>query len=231
MKKGKVVLFLGAGATVGAGGPDSGQLVRLVKENFPLSDQHCTNLFDVFESVIEEYDRKLLNDFIRDMLETLKPTEAHLELTKYDWAAIFTTNYDDLLEEAYRCSERLKPLRPVVHENFSEWLADRSKVRLFKMMGCIRSDPSDIGSRMVLSRSDYHRALGKRRKYFECLYDALKGGSVVFIGYSFDDNIVLDTIGELLDTYGIDNIPRSYALFPNHGRSQKEQDRFLKKKI
>jgi len=83
---------------------------------------------------------------------------------------------------------------------------------LFKIMGSITATEGESGH-MVLSRADYNHALIRRRKYLELLSDFVKTGTIVFIGYSFGDRLVLDIIDDLIEIYGIDRLPWSYALF------------------
>ncbi len=82
---------------------------------------------------------------------------------KINWASIFTTNFDDLIELAYRISPHV-----------------------FKIMGSMTALEGETGS-MVLSRADYHQSLIRRRKYLELLSDFIKTGTMIFVGYSFRD--------------------------------------------
>ena len=79
-------------------------------------------------------------------------------------------------------------------------------------MGSMNVSDGESGQ-MVLSRRDYKRALIRRRKYFEYLADFVKNGTIIFIGYSFRDRIVLDVMDELIEINGQDRIPWSYAFF------------------
>ena len=52
--------------------------------------------------------RTEIEEFIRSKMN-VQPSEAHLDLCRIRWQAIFTTNYDDLIETAYRIA--LKKLK------------------------------------------------------------------------------------------------------------------------
>jgi hypothetical protein len=119
VQQGKVALFLGAGASHAAGGPLSGKLTELIKDKFPKINQTLTGFIDVCQDVIDTppYNRTLLEEFIRSKLDTLQPTEEHKIMTRFDWPAIFTSNFDDLIEVSYRTSrERLKPCQVISSE-------------------------------------------------------------------------------------------------------------------
>ncbi len=234
IRQGKVVLFLGAGATQASGGPSGKTLGEMIKEKFVKIDQNINNLLDICQDVIETppYNRNQLESFIREKLETLQPTDSHKILTKFDWSAIFTTNYDDLIELSYRINieSRLKRCQSLYTDTFSANIADKSLVYLFKIMGCIRASEEETGA-MILSRTDFNRALSKRKKYFDILFDVVKNGTVLFIGYSFVDRIMLEIIDLIIDQYGMDRLPHSYALFDKVPTDEKNQNILRTRKI
>ena len=96
VQQGKVVLFLGAGASHAAGAPLGGKLTELIKNNFPKIDQTLSGFIEVCQDMIDTppYNRTELEDFIRSKLDLLQPTEEHKIMTEYDWAAIFTSNFE-----------------------------------------------------------------------------------------------------------------------------------------
>ena len=233
IQQGKVVLFLGAGASHAAGGPTGEKLTEMIKQNFPNIDQNLNNFIDVCQDVIDTppYDRNQLEEFIINKLVSLQPSNSHRIMTKYDWSAIFTSNFDDLIEVAYRTTpEALKRCQPNYSDNPQVTPADRSKVFLFKMMGCMKAQPDESGQ-MVLSRADYNRALKRRGKYLELLLDFIKAGTMVFIGYSFGDRLVLDIIDEVKQRYGDERLPWSYALFDRLELNEKTTHMFQSRKI
>jgi hypothetical protein len=214
MALGKVVLFLGAGASIAAGAPSSEELTEIVKKRFPSVSVDSSDFMKVCNEVLETdgVDRRDLENLIVGQFDTLSPTETHKEMTKYDWAAIFTTNFDDLIEAAYTDKRRLKPCLPVSADDIEISPNDRSKVYLFKLMGSIRATPEG-GWNLVLSSSDHHRALKRRYQYLQYLEDFVKDGTIVFIGYSGQDQIVFETIDDVLERVEITRLPYSYALF------------------
>jgi len=234
IQEGKVALFLGAGSSHAAEGPTGKKLTEMIKERFPNINQSLDDFIEVCQDVIDTppYSRNELEELIKSKLGSLQPTRAHKIMTKYDWAAIFTTNFDDLVEVAYRMdTERLKLCQPIYSEDFRVNTSDRSKVYLFKIMGSITATEGESGN-MVLSRADYNHALIRRRKYLELLSDFVKAGTIVFIGYSFTDRLVLDIIDDLIAIYGKERLPWSYVLFEQLLQmDQKIQYMFSSRKI
>ena len=225
IQKGRVVLFLGAGASAAAGAPQQSQLVEDIKEKFPRLDPQLTRLVDVCEDFIETrgYDIKDLEEFITEKLRVLKPSVAHFSLTKYNWPAIFTTNFDDLIETAYRTGEAPAKNCFVVSYPSQSPMTDPSKVFFFKLMGTIvtRSD-----NKMVLSRSDFSKMVSKRAEYLSNLEDYVKDGTIVFIGYSTSDRLITDLIDEVKDKIGFQRLPWSYVLLKELDLSEKDKYRF-----
>jgi putative nucleotidyltransferase with HDIG domain len=211
----RVVLFLGAGATVAAGGPNGPELACRIGEKFPRVDQSRTDLMEVCQDVLDTppYTRTELEDFVAGQFLSLQPTAAHVSLAKRNWAAIFTTNYDDLVEVAYRTATgRLRNHQAVVTDRFSVTPGDPSRIYEFKIMGSMKVRDCDDG-RMVLSRSDYIHSITARQDYFRHLVDFVKLGTIVYVGYSFADHIALDAIDRVVDDFGLERLPYSYAFF------------------
>jgi SIR2-like domain len=229
--EGKVVLFIRAGASISAGAPSSAKLTELVKKKFPSAKIDSNDFMQVCNEVLETegIDRHELEEYIVRQFDTLKPTQAHLELIKYNWAAIFTTNFDDLIETAYKDDHRLKPCHPLSGDDFQFNPGDRSRVYLFKFMGSITYAP-DGSLNLVLSRSDYLKALRKRSRYLEYLEDIVKDGTIVFVGYSGKDGTAFEIIDEVLEKVGPHRLPYSYSLFREMPTAELG-GRFAKRKI
>lgn len=223
--EGRVVLFLGAGASAAAGAPQQNELIAEIKKRFPKLDPNLNRLVDVCEDFLETrgYDIKDLEEFITEKLRVLKPSVAHLSLTKYNWPAIFTTNFDDLIETAFRTSDAPAKNCFIVSYPNQAPTTDPRKVYVFKLMGtiCTRSD-----NKMVLSRSDFTKMVSKRAEYLNNLEDFVKDGTIVFIGYSTADRLVTDLIDEVKDKIGFQRMPWSYVLLKDLNISEKDKYRF-----
>ncbi|MFC1972647.1 SIR2 family protein [Chloroflexota bacterium] len=179
IKQGKAVLFLGAGASQLAGAPPGPDLAEMVcKEFLPNTKAVSTDFIDTLSKVLDTpgIDRSSVEEFIRSKLN-VQPSQAHIDLCQMRWQAIFTTNYDDLVETAYRIAPRKAQDRcdPTFDRLFSRTESDcMDVVRLFKLMGSVSG--KDRKSRMALSRSDYHRKIQQREGLFRLLWDMAKDG-------------------------------------------------------
>ena len=211
----KVILFVGNGATIDAGGPKTQEIVDIIKKNFPgalySGDDFIQTCSDVIETTAT--DRKDLETLIRKPLFDVNPSPFHMELPLHVWRAIFTTNYDDVIERAYRGQEkRVQLADPVFGGNSGLTLHDKEKVKVVYLMGNISSQHPD--NKLALTRQDYNSNLRNRGPLFKVLSDLMRDGTILFVGYSFRDNLLSDIFADLNQTLG-DNLPYSYALMPD----------------
>jgi tetratricopeptide (TPR) repeat protein len=232
IKEGKVALFLGAGASTVAGAPRTPDLVASIKKKFDKARFTSDNFIDVCQAVIDcdYYDgRTELEDLLKEKLGNLKPSKWHLELPKYNWAAIFTTNFDDLIEESFRMAPPTlsRDYEKVLTDNFS---IKRSTVQIFKLMGDILARRTDPG-RMVLSRIDFIQSLKMREQCYRVLSDIVTDGTVVFIGYGGDDQLAFEIMEGVSREYGTDSLMISYMLLKDLSHIEGETLKYSKRKI
>src|SRR5713101_855812 len=94
-------LVIGAGASVTSGGPTSLQLVDKLRHRFPLAEVPPTmSLLDAGTLICDTdpYGRVDLFRYVVDELAPLQQSDAYKQLPRLRWLALFTTNYDDLIE-------------------------------------------------------------------------------------------------------------------------------------
>jgi len=210
----KVVLFIGNGATVDAGGPKTKGLVTTIKNAFPdavyRDDDFIHTCTDVLETT--RTSRRELEEVVKKQLFDLKPGSFHTELPRHIWRAVFTTNYDDLIEQGYRSvKDRVQNLDPIFGDRVHITLGDSENLKLFKLMGCIVSQHPDAG--LVLTQADYNIVLRRHPSVFSLLSDLMQDGTILYVGYSFQDSLLIDII-EDLHSQMKDAFPYSYGLFP-----------------
>ncbi len=156
---------------------------------------------------------KALNDYIFDKFSAFEPGVAHLALAQLPWDAIFTTNYDLLVESAYQ-SKVINPAG-TVHTVFStdETLNGLSEedIPYYKLHGS-----ADYANTERWSSHFDERRLPiyetHRKPLFSRLKSDLLSKTFVFVGYSLlDDNfraILEDCKAELQAA----SFPLSYAI-------------------
>jgi SIR2-like domain len=193
IKLNKPTLFLGAGCSMEIGGPSGNELLNVILNRFfDVEYSNGKNFFDVCEDIIDSknHSRLELEEFIKKQLDGLYPREQHFQILSFPWKCIFTTNYDMVFERILPYKFPNKSLR-VVKENKPEINLRRyDLVHYIKILGSIDSSYGEEGN-PILSRTDYHTSFLRRESYYQILGDCAREGPIIFMGYSFEDNLVL----------------------------------------
>lgn len=232
LRHNKVTLFIGNGASIDAGGPSTVRIVTDIKSKFKNATYSSNDFIQTCTDVMETSltSRKDLDQVIVQSLYDLKPSTFHLELPLSIWPAIFTTNYDDLIEKAYRAvEERVQIADPVFSRKDPLALHDIEKVKIFKLMGCIISQHPE--NKLIITREDYNWSLKDRGVLFKTLRDIMRDGTILYIGYSFNDYLLSDIFSDLIREIGLQNLPYSYALMPDIDPASVQAIKLREKKV
>ncbi|MBC3876647.1 SIR2 family protein [Undibacterium sp. FT79W] len=222
IREGKVVLFLGAGASMGAiptgtvrRVPDAKGLGVYLSDKFLGGQDKDKSLSIISEYAINDAaDLVTVQEEIRNLFQTFEPAEFHKKISAFKWAALATTNYDLLVEHAYEKNQnRLQSLVPVVKttDKFEAQLKELDRILYLKLHGCI-SRASDQSIPLILTIDQYIT----HRRYRERLFDRFKSFAsdfpVVFVGYRLEDPDLRLLLSEIAEE-GISR-PRYYVVCP-----------------
>lgn len=137
--------------------------------------------------------------------EFVGTTPSHEALVALGLPLIFTTNFDELIENAHAAAG--VPIRVSADDqDFKARLAERPDRHLVKLHGSI-----DRPGTIVLTRDDYSKARAGRREMLGHLRHELASGSFLFVGFSLSDpnfNLIYDDIRE---SFGL-LAPASYTV-------------------
>ncbi|MEW8028588.1 MAG: SIR2 family protein [Candidatus Thiodiazotropha sp.] len=195
MKKGKVVLLLGSGALYGATIPGKdipfGDGLRdILCDEFLDESFKGDSLAHVSAIAISQNSLFVVQDFIKDYFSTLEPASFHLKIPNYKWRALFTTNYDRLIETCYeKNGDRVQNYVLMLSngDKIDETRVTNDKVPLVKLHGCI-TRTHDESLPLILTIDQYNESLVKRKRLFDHLYDLAYENSIVFVGHSLQDH-------------------------------------------
>ena len=124
--------------------------------------------------------------FLREQFDTKETdskrlTVSHHELTRLPVKTIFTTNFDELIELAFRGANRSLRVSRTPDE-FNPHRQDRDSVHLVKLNGSI-----DHPATTILCRMDFARARKERTEMLTHLSQELKSCTFLFVGFSLSD--------------------------------------------
>ena len=235
VQKGKAILFLGSGALVGANLPGKGiplgnDLRDILDSEFLDSEFSNENLAHVADLSIAATSIFELQDFVKDYFADLEPADFHLQIPNFHWKAIFTTNYDRLVEVCYEKNEdKLQKCHLILsnNDNFDEARSTNDIVPYIKLHGCVtRTHDEDLP--LILTVDQYNDSMLKHRKrLFSNLYELAYEYAIIFVGHSLQDPNIRKVLKDLQRE--VPSGQRHYLLKP--GAKQPEIDLWGGRKI
>lgn len=181
----RTVLLFGAGSSMPSGAPSVPRITKHLAEVGGLSSSNYT-LAELSGIVEQKTSRRNLITQLRAMFKDIKPTGGLLNLPLYDWKSIYTTNYDDLIEQAYR--SKGKELI-AYSSNFDFGVhGTPNATKLFKLHGTIEKDVVDgTQSRIIITDQDYDQTEDYREALFARFKSDLWDARLVIVGHSLAD--------------------------------------------
>ncbi|WP_439556109.1 SIR2 family protein [Dyadobacter sp.] len=220
IQEGNCVLFLGAGASYGAESKNAGkipqaqQLSNLLAEKF-LGPSYMDRPLDyVSEIAISESNLSSVQGFIANIFSPFSPSDFHKLIPSFFWRAIFTTNYDTLVEQCYHNNPNsLQELSKIVRDTRQQDIFHNNKsLPYYKLHGCINHvNEEEIPLILTIDQYITHRT--NRKRLFQTLQELAYDKPILFVGYKLaDPNIraILNELGESLSKR-----IRSYMVSPD----------------
>ncbi|MFZ3156050.1 MAG: SIR2 family protein [Smithella sp.] len=233
MKEGRVILFMGAGASFGATHPENLkipnalELSDLIAKKFLGTDYLGKPLTYVTELAASETDLFTVQEFIARIFQDYQPAEFHKLIPTFVWSSIATTNYDLIVERAYD-AVKTRLQKPVVFKKNGERVEDKIKepnsVFYFKLHGCI-TDINDKAVPLILNPDQYVSFKKGRGHLFERLIAMAYEYPILFVGQKLADTDLRTMLLELNSLGGA--MPRSYICMPE---ITPEEERFWESK-
>lgn len=220
--QGTAVLFLGAGATIGAKNkigsepPNGQQLAKLLSEKFLNDKTYNSSLQAVGGLAINNTDLTTVQEFIRTVFEDFEPADFHLLIPTFRWHGIVTTNYDLIIEKAYQeVKERLQSVVPIISDldRVDDKLRKENTIRLLKVHGCI-TRTADASVPLILTTDQYVSFRDGRSRLFITLEEWGFEHPIVFIGHGLQDPDLRQILFELDSRLGPSR-PKHYLITPS----------------
>ncbi|MCD5461900.1 SIR2 family protein [Lactobacillus delbrueckii subsp. bulgaricus] len=174
-----LVLFVGAGVSKNSGMPLWSEAVDQIAKAVGVDPKKFDNL-KIPQFYYNDRGKKEYTQFMKQIFrygDVLKPCEIHNQIVDFDLDTIITTNYDNLIEQAFQ--NRNQVIQPICQDSDLSYAQPGKE--LIKMHGDFEHD------NFVLKEDDYLN-YSENFKLIENYVKSLVGSKVIlFIGYSFSD--------------------------------------------
>ncbi|MBD3189240.1 MAG: hypothetical protein GF308_01275 [Candidatus Heimdallarchaeota archaeon] len=179
--KGNVVLFVGAGLSIGAGLNGWKELLKPLLDSINLPEKLQKDLTKAAQYYEIKNGRHSLIQHIIEETDTtnLEVTDNHKRLAKLGIRTWITTNYDDLIERTFK-EMKIKYTKVVREENLP--YTSSEKTTLVKLHGD-RLDPNSI----IITTKDYYTYFHRFQRIREKITGLLIEKTFLFVGYSLND--------------------------------------------
>lgn len=181
--QGRAGLFIGAGLSMKAGYPSWKMLVTEMAEELGLDIDREHDLAGLVQFSLNKAGRvrTRLTSIISENFSDHRPVpEVFRTLARLPIKAVWTTNYDELIERAWADQRLRMDIKTENHQLAADNPAAHAV--LYKMHGTI-TDPS----RVVIARADYETYRHQRGDFINLLHSHLVSRSLLFLGISFTD--------------------------------------------
>lgn len=194
--KDRLVIFLGAGASMGARNragqklPGAYELRNALWETykhegpaeFDPAELKLMSLEHASAIVETKVGRAEVAKFLERSFDCDKPLWNHVALPYLDPTAVFTTNYDELVEIGY------KQHSAIIDVICDDRKPTGARVPIYKPHGSLSHATQAIGTGgLVITQFDYFEMIATYRKMLDRTIKTFGGKCVLVIGYSFGD--------------------------------------------
>lgn len=221
LKRGDLILFLGAGASLGsltAGGKDildSSSLSRNLAEVFSV-DYQGESLRETYNALLNIVGKNRLHEELESLFKNTSPSHELNTIATYPWPRIYTLNIDDTMDVALQRNspqevnivgyyDRIRPLDTIYQ-----------KVELVKLAG----DVKQLDRGVVFSPQDYGFLASNLPRWYDELATDFFSYKFLFIGTKLDEPLFHHAIEKYTKLFG-DSGHISYLLTPSITEIQK----------
>ncbi len=235
----RCAVLVGAGASAGAHLPLWHQLLELMvgeaRRHLVISEEKAKEYrqlssnpskFLLVASGLKDDLKVYFDEFIENTFVTPRPapTDLHQALVDLDRIQfVLTTNYDTLLERAYRTKDP-----DVTVCTFRD--AGEVQRRLWKREFFIlkaHGDAAKVGSGIILTDVDYRNVLFRQRAYQSLLSAMFTMFTIVFVGASMTDPEIMLLLNYIADSFAPGSGPSHFALMVEEDITGVEKDRWF----
>ncbi len=207
----RTVLFFGAGSSIPSGAPSASELISRISSAFGIA-QNGYQLSEIASLAEMKNSRHELIKLLREIFIKLKPTGGLLNIPIYNWKSIYTTNYDNLIEQSYR--RKNNDISVCASDYDFSNASPPNSTKLFKIHGTIEKDIVDgNNARIVITDSDYDHLSDYRKMMYARLRGDLMDAKLIIIGHSLGDRHIKDLVEKVIEIKSQSEINGDVILF------------------
>ena len=237
----RCAVLVGAGASVGAGLPTWHQflnsMINSAHDHRVINDDKEKEYRDLVsdpakylmvaaglkEDLAGYFDEFIDHTF---MAPKPQPTELHRSITRAERLQfVVTTNYDILLEQAYRAAGMYN-VSVCTFTDAGEVQRRLAKREFFVLKA--HGDASRVGNGIVLTELDYRNIIYRQRAYQSLLSAMFTMFTIVFVGVSMTDPEIKILLSYIADAFSPTSGPSHFALMAEEDVTNVERDRWLR---
>lgn len=225
LKSNNAKMFAGAGLSIPSGYPSWEELMSPIIEQLGLKIADIHNYYEIIEQAIQVFGQRtpIIDHLVQQLRVKKDFNDYHRYLTRLPIGSIWTSNYDNLIERAYRkVGKNVNTI--VCDDDFS--LSKHESFKIYKIHGCVYKRPLDI----VVSRKDLE---SYDKKYYQMnlsFESALAENTFLFLGFGFNDVNFQNILGRINNTFG-QNQRQHYAIMLVSGSLSKSKKRQIQYKV
>ncbi len=227
LESGNCVLFLGAGAgyhafySDGRNAPDGATLATELAKHFRIDIGDERDLAKVAQVAEIRKGRPEVVAFLEKQLSGLEPDEHLRWLLSRTWRAIFTTNYDSVIERGYEMITDPTQTPVSIGINSEVQTFDPSfQVPVYHLHGSLFT--ADAKDAILLTQQDYATFHARRDMLFDQLKISYATTPILYFGYSNADPNWREVTAELRAQFSPASPPTAYRLVPDTTTLDKE---------
>lgn len=237
----RCAILVGAGASAGANLPTWGEFLEKMIDRALDHAVINNDKAGEYRSLVKDSGKYLMvaaglkedmsayfDEFIEEVFMTPspKPTDLHRSITRADRLQfVLTTNYDILLELAYR-EEGNYDVSVCTFTDAGEIQRRLSKREFFILKA--HGDASRVGNGIVLTELDYRSIIHRHRAYQSLLSAMFTMFTIVFVGVSMSDPEIKILLSQIGDAYSESSGPSHFALMVDEEITSVEKQQWLR---